>query len=1105
MSMQYVAGGTMLAQSGSYVVRDADHILRERLMLGEFCYVLTPRQMGKSSLMVQTAFALRERGIASAILDLSKQGYNLDSSQWYNGLLEMLGDRLGLEDEMEAFCRDAVDASPLQRWHRALRSMVLANIPGPIVIFVDEIDITRRLSFETDEFFAAIRACYNSRAEDPAYRRLTFCLLGVAAPSDLIRDPLLTPFNIGSRIDLHDFTFAEAAILDRGLGRDEETNRRLMERVYFWTNGHPYLTQRLCMAITLDSAIQSPANVDRCCKEIFLNTKVGASDDNLTFVRQRLALQNDDQRAALLTIYQQVLSGRPVIDNDADPYVPDLKLAGAVRSENGLLVPRNRIYHTVFDRHWVTDNMPGAELRRQRAAYRRGVLVTALVSALILLTLIAAVGFALYQSRRVELIERQHARDHEQAQKKRALEVEHDRQEKRTILYGNAIGRAQLAWIYGNYPAVFKSLEDQRSAGTDRDLRGFEWRYLWQQSQQDRSLFLCSEMNVFCIAVSPDGRLIAAGGQAKVGKKNTVRVWETASRRERAVFLYPGEVNSLAFSSDGKMLAAGGGVSYDALQPGSAYLWDLKQPQQRPAILSVPKPGVKSLAFFQGSRDLAVGTARGVVRWKTVEDRNGNHTMLLFGTKELVSVVAISSDGPLAYADDNGVWIARSRRSDPVPRNNAASPSALIFSPDGQTLAIGDTDGKIQLWDVRKSAFTGTFHNLARIASLAFSPNGKVLAAACWDCTLRVWDISTGQSRPPLVNHVRLANSVAFTPEGNRLISGGNDGTVRIWDLDPAPRLARTASPHGPLCGLAISDDGTTVVTTDGIGTLQLWDTHSGHAMGTLREPRTRNRRPLFSPNGNMIASVEWKSFNQRLWHRSREGPYGSIALLLPDVKREAGMFSADIGDSIYRGTRGKYVASIGCLALSPDGDTLALTGRDSAAPEFRDGSLELWSLSRGFLGVVRGAHSNDITALAFTRDGKSVVTGGWDRLVKIWDTSRIIGIQDGRDPTPTIVPMKLERFSAQVFAIAATKDDLTLAVGTKDGKISLCRRITGELLGVLNVDKPGKAITGLAFSADDNLLVSGSSDGELGFWRAAPFERTDSRERISLDELWAH
>ena len=82
--------------------------------------------------------------------------------------------------------------------------MILDRLESPLVIFVDEIDITRRLLFETDEFFAAIRACYNARTQDAAYNHLTFCLLGVASPTDLIRDPLLTPFNIGARVGLQE-------------------------------------------------------------------------------------------------------------------------------------------------------------------------------------------------------------------------------------------------------------------------------------------------------------------------------------------------------------------------------------------------------------------------------------------------------------------------------------------------------------------------------------------------------------------------------------------------------------------------------------------------------------------------------------------------------------------------------------------------------------------------------------------------------------------------------------------------------------------------------------------------------------------------------------
>src|SRR5262249_6520145 len=190
---------------------------------------------------------------------------------------------------------------PLQRWMRALRDVVLGGLttetrrhgeenterehedsqlreslrvsvnsvvkspePQRIVLFIDEIDTVRGLPFSTDEFFAAIRQCYNLRAEDPEFERLTFCLLGVASPTDLIRDSRLTPFNIGTRIELTDFTGEEALPLAAGLGdvhhgdtetrrantekaseRTEAEARRLLRRVLYWTGGHPYLTQRL--------------------------------------------------------------------------------------------------------------------------------------------------------------------------------------------------------------------------------------------------------------------------------------------------------------------------------------------------------------------------------------------------------------------------------------------------------------------------------------------------------------------------------------------------------------------------------------------------------------------------------------------------------------------------------------------------------------------------------------------------------------------------------------------------------------------------------------------------------------------------------------------
>src|SRR5205807_8109723 len=115
----------------------------------------------------------------------------------------------------------------------------LAPGVSKLVIFVDEIDVVRSLPFSADEFFAAIRECYNRRSQNPAFERLTFCLLGVATPSDLIQDVRMTPFNIGARIELTDFSAAEAAPLRAGLvlgsvemsGRSEEEARALLERI----------------------------------------------------------------------------------------------------------------------------------------------------------------------------------------------------------------------------------------------------------------------------------------------------------------------------------------------------------------------------------------------------------------------------------------------------------------------------------------------------------------------------------------------------------------------------------------------------------------------------------------------------------------------------------------------------------------------------------------------------------------------------------------------------------------------------------------------------------------------------------------------------------
>lgn len=400
----YVTGGTLRPDAPSYVERQADKDLCQGLTAGEFCYVLTSRQMGKSSLMVRTVKRLREDGFAVAVLDLTAIGQNLTIEQWYDGLVSRLGQQLDLEDELSEFWETRGELGPLQRWLTSIEEVVLKEITDRVVIFVDEIDIVRSLPFSTDEFFAAIREAYNRRSREPAFARLAFGLLGVAAPTDLIRDTRMTPFNIGRRIELNDFTAAEAAPLARGLGPDEETAEVLLGRILHWTGGHPYLTQRLCRELAesveqqgepregtppLPPIIPTERTVDELAAELFLSRQARERDDNLVFVRERI-LRSEVDVAGLLYLYRRVLNRERVPDDETNPLVTVLRLAGVIRSVNGTLKVRNRVYAQVFDHAWIHTNMPEAEVRRQRSARRKGVGIGLAIAVVFLLGYLVA-------------------------------------------------------------------------------------------------------------------------------------------------------------------------------------------------------------------------------------------------------------------------------------------------------------------------------------------------------------------------------------------------------------------------------------------------------------------------------------------------------------------------------------------------------------------------------------------------------------------------------------------------------------------------------------------------------------------------------------------
>lgn len=353
----FVVGGTVEMQSQSYVTRPADQELLERTRAGEFCYVLTARQMGKSSLMVRTAGRLQESGIRSVIIDLNGIGTG-SVDAWYQGLLDTIERSLKLQIDVTPWWQAHASRTITDRFTTFLREVVLQQVIEPVVIFIDEIDSTLNLTFR-DDFFAMIRAVYNTRASEPVYKRLTFVLLGAATPTDLIQDRHRTPFNIGRQIDLHEFSYIDARVLKTGLDISHpDQGEIILTGIYDWTNGHPYLTQKLCkVAAEQPHQAWSPDQVRELVAETFFSEQ-GRKDINFQYVQQQIQNRPPVERRQILKLYRQVYQGKSVPNDDRSHEQNYLQLYGLVRVAENKLHIRNKIYRQVFNQGWIKENTP---------------------------------------------------------------------------------------------------------------------------------------------------------------------------------------------------------------------------------------------------------------------------------------------------------------------------------------------------------------------------------------------------------------------------------------------------------------------------------------------------------------------------------------------------------------------------------------------------------------------------------------------------------------------------------------------------------------------------------------------------------------------------